>query len=150
MLRVRSISQGHELALALRSTYLTMHRQVEIQFQQSGVTADQFVVLSALAEAGCLTQRRLADQITCDQNTLRAMLLLLEKKGLVQRQPHPTDGRARLVSLTSEGEQLQTALSEQLNPLRQSLGESLRLEETELLLELLRRVGAALSTPAPT
>jgi DNA-binding MarR family transcriptional regulator len=150
MLRVRSISQGHELALALRSAYLTMHRQVEIQFHQSGVTADQFVVLSVLAEAGCLTQRRLADQITCDQNTLRAMLLLLEKKGLVLRQPHPTDGRARLVSLTSEGEVLQKALSEQLNPLRQSLGESLRPEETELLLELLRRVAATLSTPAPT
>ncbi|MBB6051172.1 MarR family winged helix-turn-helix transcriptional regulator [Armatimonas rosea] len=150
MLRVRSISQGHELALALRSAYLEMHRCVDTQFRQTGVTADQFVVLSALAEAGCLTQRRLADQITCDQNTLRAMLLLLEKKGLVLRQPHPTDGRARLVSLTSEGEVLQKALSEQLNPLRQSLGESLRPEETELLLELLRRVAATISAPAST
>lgn len=131
--------------MALRRAYLRMHRSVDAQFGQAGVTADQFVVLSALVETRALTQRQLADQVDCDQNTLRAMLLLLEKKGLIQRSAHPTDGRARHVSLTAEGKQLQQVLGEQINGLRESLGTILGSDGTEVLLESLRRIAAALA-----
>ncbi len=35
--------------------------------------------------------------------TVRAMLLLLQDRGLVARQRHPDDGRARSVALTALG-----------------------------------------------
>ena len=42
------------------------------------------------------------ERISSDPNTVRAMLLLLEQRGLVVRERHPTDGRARTVALTGE------------------------------------------------
>ena len=36
-----------------------------------------------------------------DPSTVRAMLVLLEERGLVRRDPHPTDGRARTAALTA-------------------------------------------------
>ena len=131
--------------MALRRAYLPMHRHADSSFTPSGVTTDQFVVLSSLAEAGVLTQRELADWMACDQNTLRAMLLLLEKRGLVQRHAHPTDGRARLVSLTSEGEQLHQELWGQSEAFRQGLVDILGPDDTQVLLESLHRIAAALT-----
>lgn len=100
---MRAISQGRELAMALRIAYLLMHRQTDAVFTDTGVTADQFVLLSALAKRGAMSQQDLAESIASDANTLRAMLLLLENKMLIRRDPHPNDRRARLVCLTLEG-----------------------------------------------
>lgn len=123
-----------------------MHRKVDALFATVGVTADQFVLLSALAQAKTLTQRELADRIVCDQNTLRAMLVLLENKALVCREAHPTDGRARLVSLTEEGERLQSTLWEQSEAFRQNLIALLGPSDSETLVMLLHRLAQALST----
>lgn len=86
---------GHELAIALRAAYLTMHRRTDSILLRSGVTADQFVVLAELSEGVALTQRDLVSRTWSDPNTLRAMLVLLEHRRLVERRPHPTDGRAQ-------------------------------------------------------
>lgn len=131
--------------MALRRAYLLMHRHANSGFTPSEVTTDQFVVLSGLSEVGSLTQRELSDWVACDPNTLRAMLLLLEKKGLVERTQHPTDRRARLVVLTSEGETLQQELWEQSEAFRQNLVAILGPDDTQVLLESLRRIVAALS-----
>ena len=130
--------------MALRSAYLLMHRRADAHFADVGVTADQFVLLSALAGAGAVTQQELANQISSDPNTLRAMLLLLEKKQLLRREPHPTDGRARLVSLTPEGEQLQTHLWDQSEVFRQGLTSLLGPTDSEAHVVLLRRLAQAL------
>ncbi|MEQ1831329.1 MAG: MarR family transcriptional regulator, partial [Pirellula sp.] len=89
-----------ELPIALRAAYLAMHRQSDAKFAEHGVTADQFVLLAALSRGNAVTQRQLAQRMPSDPSTVRAMLVLLEKKGLVQRDTHPSDSRARTVSLT--------------------------------------------------
>jgi DNA-binding MarR family transcriptional regulator len=97
---------GHELALSLRSAYLALHRRTDAALAPSGVTADQFVVLAALADSHASTQRELVERTGSDPNTLRAMLVLLEARGLVSRKPHATDRRARSVHLTPKGRTL--------------------------------------------
>jgi DNA-binding MarR family transcriptional regulator len=94
---------GHELAMALRRAYLALHRRTDAALARAGITADQFVVLAALSAGTVSTQRDLVARAASDPNSLRAMLVLLERRGLVERRPHPTDGRARSVSLTREG-----------------------------------------------
>src|SRR5690242_8204901 len=86
-------ADGHDLALALRAAYLALHRRSDAYFARHGVTADQFVLLAALAGGGARTQRDLARRAASDPNTVRAMLVLLEGRGLVTRGRHPTDGR---------------------------------------------------------
>lgn len=92
-----------ELPIALRRAYLAMHRQTDAQFAQYGVTADQFVLLATLSRGDALTQRELAGRMSSDPSTVRAMLVLLEKQGLVKRNIHPSDSRARTVTLTPQG-----------------------------------------------
>src|SRR5262249_28595853 len=100
------MTTGHDLALALRAAYLALHRQTDATMAPFGVTADQFVLLAALAEGDALTQQALVRRVGSDASTVRAMLLLLEVRGLVSREPHPDDGRARSVALTPLGRQV--------------------------------------------
>ena len=53
------MTSGRELARALRAAYLALHRQTNDCFAKDGVTADQFVLLSALADADAVTQQEL-------------------------------------------------------------------------------------------
>jgi hypothetical protein len=43
---------GHEIAMALRAAYWAMHRQADALLKPYGVTADQFVLMSILAQEG--------------------------------------------------------------------------------------------------
>ena len=85
------MTTNSELPMALRAAYLTLHRRSEAQFEKHGVTADQFVLLATLARGDALTQRELARRMPSDPSTVRAMLVLLEKQGLVRRDAHPSD-----------------------------------------------------------
>lgn len=133
---------GHELALALRAAYLAMHRETQAALAPAGATPEQFVVLAALAEAEAATQQELVLRTASDPNTIRAMLVLLERRGLVERRPHPTDRRARTVALTPDGRRCRERLWDLSEPIRERMAGSLAREETEALVRLLRRVEA--------
>lgn len=136
---------GHELAMALRAAYLALHRSTDALMARSGVTADQFVVLAALAEGEALTQRDLVSRTSSDPNTLRAMLVLLERRRLIERRPHPTDGRARSVSLTRKGKSLFRDLHRQSEALRQRLVAAISMDDAALLIEQLRRIASCMA-----
>jgi DNA-binding MarR family transcriptional regulator len=96
--------------MRLRGAYLTFHRMANAHFEPLGVTADQFVVLTLLAEEEGLTQREIVARAYSDPNTIGEMLTRLERKKLVSRKRHPADGRARIVHLTPKGRSLQREL----------------------------------------
>jgi MarR family transcriptional regulator, lower aerobic nicotinate degradation pathway regulator len=99
-----TMTRGHDIAMGLRAAYWAVHRRSDAVLERHGVTADQFVLLSLLSEAeGGITQQELVRRASSDPNTVRAMLVLLERLRLVSRRPHPTDGRARLVTLSPKG-----------------------------------------------
>src|SRR6187549_963417 len=93
------------LPLELRVTYLAMHRQTDACLATSNCTADQFVLLGLLARGDAVTQQELVGE----PPRMRARPMI-EKRGLVARVGHPTDGRARSVSLTSKGRRLHKRL----------------------------------------
>jgi DNA-binding MarR family transcriptional regulator len=134
----------HELALALRLAYMALHRATDAEVSKRGVTADQFVVLAALSRGDALTQRELGERTSSDPSTLRAMLVLLEKKGLVGRQPHPRDGRARTVRLTSRGRELYAEAWSATEALRHELGKAVGSAQVGALAATLRGVARAM------
>jgi DNA-binding MarR family transcriptional regulator len=141
------MTSGHDLALALRAAYLAMHRQADASLARWGVTADQFVVLTALAEADALTQQDLVRRVGSDASTVRAMLLLLEGKGLVARGPHPSDGRARRVALTPRGRRAYREMREGSEGFRARLLAAVGPDGAATLLGLLGRVARAMAAP---
>ncbi len=129
-----------KLPLALRSAYLTLHRHTDARFAKYEMTADQFVLLAALARGDALTQRELGQRMSSDPSTVRAMLVLLENKGIVKREAHPSDSRARTVALTPLGKRKFKQLWKASEATREQMVNSLSPRETQQLIELLHRV----------
>lgn len=74
-----------------------------------GLTHVQFVLLASLAYLdadGPVTQKQLADHAACDAMMTSQVLRALEEQGLVRREPHPTDRRARALVVTDAGREL--------------------------------------------
>ncbi|MDB5342211.1 MAG: yusO [Schlesneria sp.] len=143
------MDQKNELPLVLRSAYHSLHRQSNLRFEEHGVTADQFVLLATLARGDALTQRELAGRMPSDPSTVRAMLALLRKRGLVSRDTHPTDGRAKTVSLTKAGRQKFQQVWESGQSIRDQMVCSLSTAEVTTLVTLLRRVAESLAESSP-
>jgi DNA-binding MarR family transcriptional regulator len=143
------MNQQDELPLALRAAYHGLHRRSDTQFAEHGVTADQFVLLATLARGAALTQRQLAARMPSDPSTVRAMLVLLERRGLVSRNTHPTDGRARTVALTRAGRQKLQEVWEAGQSIRDQMVCSLSAREAGTLVRLLRRVAESLADISP-
>ena len=139
------MTAGHNIAIALRAAYLALHRRTEARFASQGVTADQFVLLATLHRGNALTQRELARRMASDPSTVRAMLVLLTKRGFVRRDSHPTDARARTVALTPLGKRTFRQLWAASEPIRKQMLEALRADEAETLVQLLGCVTEALN-----
>jgi DNA-binding MarR family transcriptional regulator len=136
---------GHNIPMGLRAAYLSMHRQTDACFAEHGVTANQFVLLALLAEEDAITQHELARRAFSDPNTIRAMLALLEKRGLVAREQHPHDGRARNVTITRKGRQAYERLLQQSGPLRKRMLTLFRSDEVKMLVMFLSRISEAMT-----
>ena len=65
-----------------------------------------FSVLSLVAHNPGVTSRQLCAALNVLPPNLVGLIAALERRGLIERRPHPSDGRAMGVHLTPEGEQL--------------------------------------------
>lgn len=142
------MNPGHTLAMALRRAYRSLHRRTNQILQPTGYTADQFVLLSLLWQQDGVSQNDLVLRATSDPNTIRAVVVLLEKKGLVSRRPDPQDARIRRVYLTDEGRRVYDALTVEIRPHQDLLQAAFTPAERQQLLQLLAKVAALFNGPA--
>ncbi|MFI9786570.1 MarR family winged helix-turn-helix transcriptional regulator [Kitasatospora sp. NPDC051984] len=75
------------------------------------LTQAQYGVLVALGQHGPVGQGRLAELVAVDARNLVSVLDGLTGRHLVERRPHDTDGRRRVVALTAEGRALVDGLA---------------------------------------
>jgi MarR family transcriptional regulator, lower aerobic nicotinate degradation pathway regulator len=136
---------GRRLALGLRAAYLTMHRRANAAFAKFGLTADQFVLLTVLAEGDGVMQKELTRCANSDPNTMSEMLGRLERRGLIVRERHAADGRALRVSLTEAGREAQRRAMEGTVALREALADLVHPDEVETLLGHLCRIAEGMS-----
>lgn len=134
-----------DFSFHLRRAYLSMHRRANANFARYGLTADQYVVLTALANHGPLTQQEIARRCHSDPNTAHSIVGRLENKELLRREPHPTDGRALVVSLTAEGVALQRELFDFNETFQRELEGLFRPAELRSMIGFLGRITEAMS-----
>ena len=134
-----------ELPIVLRAAYLAMHRQTDAQVAEFGITADQFVLLATLSRGDALTQRELARRMPSDPSTVRAMLVLLEKQGLIERETHPSDSRARTVALTPAGKRKFRQLWNAGASIRTKMFDSIQPDDAAVFVRVLARIAASLN-----
>jgi DNA-binding MarR family transcriptional regulator len=111
------------------------------------MTADQYVLLSVLAEEGEATQQDLVRRCYSDTATIGTMVSLLETKGLVTRMPHSRDGRALSVELTRTGRRLAADMKKSSSSLRADLIGLFSEQELPKLIEFLDRLAGAMRPP---
>jgi DNA-binding MarR family transcriptional regulator len=70
---------------------------------EQGLTRARAEVIWTLGLQGSMTQRQLSEALRCTPRNVTGLLDGLQAAGLVSRSPHPTDRRATLVSLTTQG-----------------------------------------------
>jgi DNA-binding MarR family transcriptional regulator len=124
--------------------YLAMHRQTNARLCGLGITADQFVCMVILYHRDGIIQKELAELATSDQNTIRAMLALLEKKRYLTRKSDADDGRARVVRLTPKGRKVTEQAMTAVQGVREMISARVSEDEARVLNSVLARISNAL------
>jgi MarR family transcriptional regulator, organic hydroperoxide resistance regulator len=134
----RSESPGYLICQAATSLKTGLNRA----FQANGlnVTPEQWTVLSSLWENDDVHQSLLAEKTAKDRHNITRILNLLEKSGLVRREPDCNDRRLRKVYLTEEGKALRPDLVRIAEDfLRQSLT-GLRQKDLDFMTKIMRLI----------
>ena len=112
-----------------------------------GLEPRHFAVMHEVRRREGQAQQAIADHLAIPASTMVAIVDHLEEKGLVERRPHLTDRRTRILRLTARGDSL---LSETLDAAqRQEARICLGLEphERNELLDILSRIAHNLDLP---
>ena len=100
----------------------------------------EFSVLSLIRHNPGITSRQLCTALSILPPNLVVILKQFEKRGLIARKPHPTDGRAIGLSLTEKGDTLVADAEEVSAASDLSSTQSLTAAERKTLTRLLQKI----------
>ena len=108
MMRIMDIPADSHVLLETTATELSLAigqlaRRLRIEVNPGELSWSQNAVLARLERAGAMTTADLARSELVKPQSMGTTLADLEQAGLVQRRPHPTDGRQVLFALTAAG-----------------------------------------------
>ena len=100
----------------------------------------QASLISYVAEFGRTSQTRLADQLGIGRAAIGSVVDQLQSRGLVERQPNPSDRRVWLVAVTPAGRELATEVARVDEVLRADLRRGIGREERQALAWVMTRL----------
>lgn len=115
-------------------------RSLQQRAVKLGFSPGQFPILLELWSENGLTQKQLLERVDIEQATMANTLSRMERDGLVERRPHPSDKRAQLIFLTGKAAAMQAEAIEAALAADTDLLKDFRNFERELLLEYIRRI----------
>jgi DNA-binding MarR family transcriptional regulator len=124
-----------ELGKLVHELDMQMAAYARVRVVELGLTVAQASALRELTEP--MTMSELAVRMSCEPSNATAVIDTLERHELVERHPHPTDRRAKLLTLTTEGTKQRKKLVKALGDV--SLVTGLTQQELNALRDLLRR-----------
>lgn len=95
-----------QLAAALRDAITRVNRRLRQTRPMGELTIAQISALQSLDAAGALTPRELAEVERVQPPTMTRIIGRLEERDLVQRSPHPSDGRQVILAPSPLGREL--------------------------------------------
>lgn len=99
-----------------------------------------FSVLSLVVHNAGITSRQLCSALGILPPNLVSLVAALEKRGLIERMPHPRDGRATGLHATAAGTRLMRQAERTAAELEADVAQRLTASEQRTLLRLLRKV----------
>jgi DNA-binding MarR family transcriptional regulator len=129
----------------------TIRAPLESEFARGNLTGPQSSLMQAVVTSSSgLTLKELATQLGLAHSTVSVMAARLVEKGLLTRQPHPTDGRATiLVASAPVRNFLRTEMPRlTLSPLLTALGRASDTDRRQILRALQKLRALVESNPA--
>ena len=99
-----------------------------------------FSVLSLVAHNPGITSRQLCATLNVLPPNMVGLIAALERRGLIERRPHPSDGRAMGVHLTTKGADLTERAEATVAQLEQDASGRLTATERKTLIRLLQKI----------
>ena len=115
-------------------------RDFDAMLASYDIRSSHLGVLSTLRSFGPLSQRLIARYLGLERQTLVNVTDELEKRGLVERRPHPADRRKYLLHLTSNGEAFHTQVDAAAALHQQRVFGVLSLQEQQWLFLILQKL----------
>jgi len=135
---------GVHVFLVLWKATHAVEAYAEKSISQLEMCGSDFAVLEALLHKGPLPVNEIGKKILLTSGSITVAVDRLEAKGLVERRPHGTDRRARIVHLTKEGRKVITRIyADHAADMEQLTAASLTTEERKTLISLLKKIGYA-------
>ena len=110
MSRQTAQTRADDLVAAFTELGPAWSRWVQTCTPSAAVSYIRMRLLHVLESEGPRTMSELANALAVTPRRVTALVDALEADGLVERRPHPTDGRSTVVSLTRSGRKQQQVL----------------------------------------
>ena len=123
-----------------RRAWLTISTVFAERMAPYGLKQVDFSVLSLLVHNPGATSRQLCATLDILPPNLVSLISALDVRGLIERRPHPRDGRAVGLYLTPAGEQLTQEAEAAVAQLELDASAQLTARERESLIRLLKKI----------
>jgi MarR family 2-MHQ and catechol resistance regulon transcriptional repressor len=141
---------GVHVFLVLWKAASAVQSYAEESISELQMCGSDFAVLEALLHKGPLPINEIGKKVLLTSGSITVAVDRLETKALVERRPHGTDRRARIVHLTKEGRKLIRRLyADHAADMEQLASASLNRKEREILIRLLKQIGYEAAAAAP-
>lgn len=131
-----SISIGYQV----RETHRALMRLLESRIARAGLTSGMWWFLRSLWAEDGISQAELCERLSVMSATTVRAMDRLEKFGLIERRPSPTDKRKIIIYLTDHGRALQAQMMEEAIAVQEIASDKLSKAESAELLRLLQKV----------
>ena len=137
----RTDTSGTHVWLVLMKAYRSMARHAERSLGAVDMGFSEFTILEVLLSKGPLKVNDIGRRINLTSGSITTAIDRLEGRGLVKRSADESDGRARLVSLTSDGRALITRTFAGHKQRMDDAADTLTKAERKTLISLLKKLG---------
>lgn len=138
----RGFGPSRQLWAELSRAFEALREHAARDLARHGLSLGEFGVLEALADGGPLRPGDLQEEARVSSGGVTYLVDRLEERGLVERRPHPEDGRARVVEITREGRELMGRIAPQHAAALEYATSGLDASGKRRAVELLRDLGA--------
>lgn len=132
--------------LSVLMSFEVLERYLEVELRRYDATLIRFHIMSTLFKnGGEMTPSEIAESVFREKNSITAAINIMERQGVVRREPSPDDRRSVKVVITDKGWQE----ANQLNPVAQELSREtlscIDKEQIEVLVGIMRTIRESLS-----
>lgn len=143
-------SSGTHVWLVMMKAHRTLQRLAERSIQSSDACLSDFAVMEMLLHKGPQPVNEIGRRIELTSGAITTAVDRLESRGLVTREAHQSDRRARIVRLTARGKEQAARVFAGHKTAMDLAASGLSKAERATLIRLLRKLGISAGDPAAT